>query len=350
MGRQRTGSPQPDAAAGRPARIEDIAAAAGVSVATVSRALRARPNVAPATRRRVLEAASALEYEAHPLASRLASGRTLTVGVVAPLFGTWFPHRALGGIHTVLATAGYDLLISVTNHADDRRRFLEGARSFCRRVDGIVLIDAFVGVDGDLPGVLAYSRVTSVGERLRGASSITIDNRAAARRAVEHLIESGHESIGLIAGTEIQGVPSSAPSLRRSGYRDALEAAGLTVDRRLEALADWSAGGGARAMAQLMGSARPPTAVFCMSDELAFGALRTARRAGLAVPADLSVVGFDDHELAEALGLTTMRQAVEEMGVRAAETVLGMIERDEARSDIRWEVPLVVRDSTARAG
>ncbi len=93
-----------------PTTIEDIAKAAGVSIATVSRALRNLPNVAPAPRARVLEVAARCHYELHPRASRLTSGRTWTVGVVAPLFGTWFPCRALGGINSVFARAGYDLL------------------------------------------------------------------------------------------------------------------------------------------------------------------------------------------------------------------------------------------------
>ncbi len=355
MGRQRSADPQRSSAArsgnaSRRPRIEDIARAAGVSVATVSRALRGHANVAPATRTRVLDAATALDYAVHPLASRLASGRTMTVGVVAPLFGTWFPYRALGGIHTVLASAGYDLLISGMNHPNERRRFLEGARSFCRRVDGIVMIDAFVGADGHLPEVLSDSPVVAVGERLEGASSITIDNRAAGRRAVEHLIELGHESIGLVAGIDIQGLGSSAPRLRRLGYQDALKGAGLAVDRRLDITVDWSAAGGAHAMGNLIRRARPPTAVFCMSDELAFGAIQAAHWAGLAVPGDLSVIGFNDHELAEALGVSTMRQAVDEMGVRAAETVLALIEEDEQLGHISWEVPLVARSSTGRPG
>ena len=288
----------------RRATINDIALAAGVSVATVSRALRNLPNVAPATRAKVTEAAADLQYEAHPQASRLASGRAWTVGVAAPLFGTWFPSRALGGINSVFAGAGYDLLISMMGHPEDRRRFLQGARGFCRRVDGIVLIDTFVSAEGRSARALFDRPVVAVGERLDGASSIAIDNRLAARRAVEHLIELRHERIGLIAGGQTAGLPSPVSWQRRLGYRDALRAAGIATDPRLSVETDWSAAGGAAALTALLHGPNPPTAVFCMSDEMAFGALQTARARGVAVPGDLSVIGFDDHDLAAAMGLT----------------------------------------------
>ena len=321
----------------------------GVSVATVSRALRDLPYVAPATRSRVLDAATELEYEAHPQASRLASGRTWTIGVVAPLFGTWFPSRALGGINSVFAKAGYDVLISMMTAPGDRRRFLEDARSFCRRVDGIVLIDTFVSVEGDSAGAFFDRPAVAVGERLAGASSITIDNRLAARRAVEHLIELGHDRIGLIAGPHLLALPTPVPEQRRLGYEDALRAAGLAVAPELTVNGEWTAAGGAAALSGLLQCPDPPTAVFCMSDEMAFGVLRAAVRRALNVPDDLSVIGFDDHDLAGALGLTTMRQAVDEMGVRAAATVMKLIE-GEPVSDITWDVPLMVRETTAAVG
>ena len=321
-----------------------------MSVATVSRALRNLPSVAPETRTKVIEVAAEFDYELHPQASRLASGRTSTVGVAAPLLGTWFPSRALGGINSVLSEAGYDLLISMMTTPEDRRQFLREARSFCRRVDGIVLIDTFASAEGDSADSFFNRPVVAVGERLAGAGSITVDNRLAARRAVEHLIELGHERIGLIVGPIIAELPTPVPEQRRLGYGDALRDAGLTIDPSLAVQGDGLAGGGARALSELIERPDPPTAVFCMTDEMAFGALEAARSAGMSVPGDLSIVGFDDHDLAEALGLTTMRQAVGEMGARAAEQVLARIDGRESPSDIIWEVRLVVRATTAAPG
>ncbi len=333
--------------AGARSTIKDIARVTGVSVATVSRALRGLPNVAPETRSRVKGAAKALDYEAHPQASSLVSGRTWTIGVVAPHFGTWFPFRVMGGINSVFAQAGYDMLISVMTSAEDRRSLLSDAGALCRRVDGILLIDTFVSVEADSVEDFFDRPVVAVGEQLAGASSIAIDNRNAARCAVEHLIELGHKRIGLVSGpSHLPDLPIPVPQQRQLGYRDALEAAGLGVAPELHVCVPWTAAGGVEALTQLLECADTPTAVFCMSDEMAFGVLREASRRGIAVPQELSVIGFDDHDLAETLGLTTMRQAVEEMGVRAAETVISRIDGHQV-PDIIWEVPLIVRESTA---
>lgn len=327
--------------------VNDIARAAGVSVATVSRALRGLPNVSDVTRERVREVAESYQYEAHPQAARLASGRAWTIGLVAPLFGTWFPTRALQGINSVLSTAGYDLLISLMNHPEDRQRFMDTSMSFCRRVDGIILIDTFFD-EARRDGRLEFDcPVVAVGERMHSASSIFIDNRSAARRATEHLIGLGHTRIGLIAGAEVRDFPSPVPSQRRLGYEQALRCAGLPVQERYVACGgDWSPDGGTSGLRRLLGLADPPTAVFCMSDEMAYGAMHAAQQAGIAVPDELSIVGFDDHEFSATLGLTTMRQAVHEMGINAAEAIVGLIEGSAPVSDVTWEVSLVVRSTS----
>ena len=330
--------------------IDDIAAAAGVSVASVSRSLRDLPGVGPQTRRRIIEIADEFGYELHPQASRLASGRTSTVGLAAPLFGTWFPSRALGGVHSVLAEAGYDLLIFMMSTPADRRRFLREARSFCRRVDGLILIDIFASAEGDSADAFFNRPVVAVGERLDGAASIAIDNRLASRRAVEHLIDLGHERIGVITAPERAEMSMSTSGLRRLGYEDALRGAGLTIDPTLVAAGDGSIASGIEAMSRLLSVPEPPTGVFCMSDEMAFGALRAAQNAGVPVPDALSVIGFDDHDFAAALGLSTMRQSVDEMGMTAARTVLALIEGTEPASEITWDVPLVARQTTAARG
>ncbi len=327
--------------------IVDIAREAGVSVATVSRALRDLPNVAPKTRTKVTNVAAALKYETHPQASRLASGRTQTVGVMAPLFGTWFPARALGGISTVLAQAGYDLLISLMTHLDDPQAFLREAASFCRRVDGIVLIDTALSAQGLTATSLFDRPVVALGEQLEGATSLVIDNRSAAYQAVQHLVDLVHSRIGLISGAPSEDLPHTVSHQRLEGYKAALADAGLIVDPKLRIHGDWSPKSGAVAMARLLELDHPPTAVFCMSDEMAFGALETARNAGAQVPGDISIVGFDDHDLAATFGVTTMRQGVAEMGAEAARRVLGLIGGTEQASDATFDVRLVVRSTTA---
>ncbi len=327
--------------------IDDIAAAAGVSVASVSRSLRDLPGVGPQTRKRIIDIADEFGYELHPQASSLASGRTSTVGVAAPLFGTWFPSRVLSGVHSVLAEAGFDMLVFMMSTPAERRRFLREARAFCRRVDGLILIDTFASADGDSADAFFNRPVVAVGERLEGAASLAIDNRLASRQAVEHLIDLGHERIGLITAPERAELSMSTSGLRRLGYEDALQDAGLDLDPTLVAAGDGSIASGVEAMAQLLSVAGPPTGVFCMSDEMAFGALRAAQQAGVPVPDALSVIGFDDHDFSAALGLSTMRQSVNEMGMTAARKILGLIKGPEPLDEIPWEVPLIPRQSTA---
>lgn len=327
--------------------ISDIAAAAGVSVASVSRSLRGLPGVGTQTRERIVAVADEFGYELHPQASRLASGRTSTVGLAAPLFGTWFVSRAMAGIYAVLDEAGYDLLITVMTTPADRKRFLKEARSFCRRVDGVILIDTMASAEGDSADAYFNRPVVAIGERLAGAVSIAVDNRLAARQATEHLIGLGHERIGLITAPEMSEMSMSSASQRRLGYEDALRNAGLDVDPDLAVPGDGSIAGGVAAMSRLLAIPAPPTGVFCMSDEMAFGALHAARSAGWAVPEALSVIGFDDHDFAQATGLTTMRQSVSKMGMTAARTVLALIDNSEPLGEITWDVPLVTRHTTA---
>ena len=129
-------------------------------------------------------------------------------------------------------------------------------------------------------------------------------------------------------------LPTPVTEQRRLGYEDALRAVGLPVAPELAVSSDSSATGGAAAVSTLLECSDSPTAVFCMSDEMAFRVLKATARRGMTVPGDLSVIGFDDHDLAEALGLTTMRQAVDEMGLRAAATVLALIDGSEPANDI----------------
>lgn len=330
------------------ATIEDVAREAGVSVATVSRALRGRPNVAPATRAHILRVAATLDYEAHPQASRLASGRTMTVGLVAPLFGLWYASQVMAGAESVLAAEGYDLLIHAVDTPDNRRRFLANTGAFRGRVDGLLMVDFFARPDQVTSLRQSGAPTVTVGERIEGFASVTIDNRRGAATAVRHLIELGHRRIGLITGDPIPDDLSPVPDERAAGYQAALAAAGLAADPSLECSGGLAIEGGASSITQLLALPEPPTAVFCMSDEMAMGAIGRARELGARVPEDVSIVGFDDHDLARAFGLTTMRQAVVDMGRWATTMLLEAIEGAVADPIHREaEVHLVVRQSTA---
>ncbi|MDH3753387.1 MAG: LacI family transcriptional regulator [Acidimicrobiia bacterium] len=330
--------------------IEDVARTAGVSVATVSRALRDLPNVAVSTRDRVLTAARELDYEIDPQASRLASGRTMTIGLIAPLFGTWYVDRVVNGAESVLADAGYDLLITSTRTRESLSSFFDRIRSFGRRIDGALVIDLYVhGADLARLETLGVPAVT-VGEDLGPYPSITIDNRRAGAEATRHLIDLGHRRIGLIGGSADSSFSSPVPERREQGWRDALETAGLPADPGLVVEGEFVVDGGERGLARLLSADDPPTAIFCMSDYMALGALIEARRRGIEVPRDLSIVGFDDHELSRPFGITTMRQDVDTIGTTAATVLNTLLCGDTpAVTQTVHDVTLVKRESTGPA-
>jgi LacI family repressor for deo operon, udp, cdd, tsx, nupC, and nupG len=330
---------------GRPT-IEDVAAASNVSVATVSRALRGLPNVAAETRARVRDAATALNYEVDPQASGLATGKTMTIGLVAPLFGLWYADQVVVGAESVVARDGYDLLVTSVRDVDSLDAFLQRVRGFGRRIDGALLIDLFAG--GDQLTRLAEIGVpaVSVGEDLGRWPSVTVDNEEAAATATRHLLDAGHTRIGLIGGVQHNTLSSPVPERRRRGWEAALRSAGLRADPALAVNGGFVVEGGAAGLATLLELDEPPTAVFCMSDRMALGALNEARRRGLDVPGDLSIVGFDDDDIAESFGLSTMRQPVTTIGATAAELLLGMISGEAATDEVvTLPVELIVRAS-----
>ncbi len=323
--------------------IEDVAAAAGVSVATVSRALRDLPNVAPSTREKVQLVAAEFSYVADPAAARLAAGRTGTVAVAVPMFDSWYFSKVVAGIEAVLKEANVDLLLYAITSEAERTRFLAGRGAWWRRSDALVMVD--VRIEDSEAERLARSGATivTVGSHTPHFSSITLDERAAALEAAHHLIDAGHQRIAVITG-ESHALGFRVPILRFEGAREGIVEAGLEFSDDLEVPGGFSVEGGREAMAQLMGMPEPPTAVFAMSDEMAMGALDELRRRGLRAPEDVALVGFDDNDMAELFGLTTVRQDVDTVGATAGRLVLGALaDRDAEREHIVTPTYLVIR-------
>jgi LacI family transcriptional regulator, repressor for deo operon, udp, cdd, tsx, nupC, and nupG len=327
------------------ASIEDVAKLAGVSIATVSRSLRGLPDVAPSTRDRVLAAARELDYVASPFAARLASGRSSTVALVVPFIGRWFFAEVLGAADAVLSAAGYDLLLHNLGDSAGREQFFT-VLPVRKRVDAVIVLSLALSSEEiealeslDLPiGVL--------GEPHDGFVSVRIDDIAAARNATEHLLSLGHSRIALIGGDSDDPMRFTPPHHRVIGFHDALSAAGVRFDERLERLGYFTLEGGEAAMTELLALPERPTAVFAESDEMAYGAIRAIRRAGLGVGTDIAVIGFDDHAMAEVLDLTTIRQPVAEQGAALAAGVLASLTDNRAPNDVVMETKLVVRGST----
>lgn len=328
------------------AGIVDVAARAGVSVATVSRALRGLPNVAAPTRRRVLDAAEALDYVVHPHASRLAAGRTRTIGMVVPLFTQWYFTQVVHGAESVLAAQGYDVLLYNVGGPESRERFF-ATLPFRRRVDGIILIDlALTPAEEEALGGLAEP-VTLVGSSRGRFPTVSIDNRAATTAATRHLADLGHVRIATITGSPDDQLHFTAPPERLEAHRAVLAERGLPSGPELEEPGCFTLQGGAAAMARLLPAA--PTGVVAASDEMAIGALRTLREAGLEVPGDVSVIGFDDHELAAFVDLTTISQPVVAQGEVAAGLLLDALEVVGPPRHVQLPTALVVRGTTGPA-
>jgi LacI family repressor for deo operon, udp, cdd, tsx, nupC, and nupG len=308
-----SGSGRPDGTARtrRPARpragragqpnMTDIARAAGVSMATTSRALNNLPGVAPATRERVLRVAEELSYVVSPEAAALSSGSTGRVAVVVPHLSRWFFGEMLNGIESVLRRADLDLMLYHVGEPDDRESFFRRLPAR-RKVDAVLVVGIPVSRPEQERLALMGVQVVAAGGQFAPYPYVSIDDATAGAQAVSHLV-------------------------------------------RLFARVPWGPEPGARAMAELLSLPEPPTAVFAHSDEIAFGALRTVRQAGLRVPDDLSVIGVDDHPLSAQLDLTTIGQDVLRQGQLAAQLVVDALEGKECASTL-LPTRLVPRGST----
>lgn len=332
------------------ADIEAVAALAGVSTATVSRALRGLANVSPETRDRVLAAAKELNYVVSPSASRLASGKTRSVGVVTPYIGRPFFALVLEGAEEVLRGAGYDVLLYALPDEAERMAFFD-RMPLRRRVDAVLVVT--------LPLTELQSQqfralgvpVGTVGMALDGLPHVGIDDQAAARVAVNHLVNLGHERIAMIGGGPSAHEPNPfvAPVDRTRGFRAAMTEAGLPVLPEYEVDGQYTPAGGEQAMAQLLSLPTPPTAVFAQSDRMAFGALHALRALGLSCPDDISLIGFGDHEVAASQDLTTIAQPTREQGAAAARLLLEALDGQEVASQV-LPTSLVLRASTGPPG
>ena len=332
----------------RSVTIEDVAAAASVSVATVSRALRGLDNVAHSTRQKVELAAAELGYVANPAAAKLAAGSSKTIVVAVSNIAGWFSAQVVGGVEAVLSEAGYDTQVMGVAGPEARRHFVASALQMYRRVDGLVMVD--IRLEPDEVDALRDTdiRTVTIGNSYPGLSSVRPDDISAARLAVDHLLQLGHRRIGLIEGMPDDPMRTEVSWRRREGYEQVLTRAGIVVDPDLLHTGNFSIEGGQDAMARLLALSKPPTAVFAISDEMAMGARGVAVEQGLRIPEDMSVVGFDDHPLAQTVALTTIRQDPTASGAHAARWIVEDL-RNEARNLHTHEVDveLVVRRTTA---
>lgn len=326
--------------------IRDVAAEAGVSITTVSRALNESGRVGRATRERVLNAARRLGYEPNDLARSLHGKATGTIAVLVPDITNPFFPELVKGVQEV-ATAHQKLLLLCQTSEDSEIAVQELLHLRRKRVDGVVLVGGLAAseqLDAALAGlpVVAVDRDTTVD----GSRVVRSDHRRGGRLATEHLIELGHERIAHVRGPAHLSVAQD----RHDGYREALEEAGLPYDASLVVEGGFLEEGGYDGLRALRRRRRPFTAVFCGNDLMAIGALRALENVGLAVPDEVSVVGFDDIHLASYLrpGLTTVHQPIQTLGRRAAALLIGSAMNDGQPASEVLDVHIVRRQTTAR--
>ena len=329
--------------------IHDVAARAGVSTATVSRALRGVDRVSAQTRERVLLAAAQLGYVPSPSAASLASGRTGVVGVIAPFLSRWFFAHALDGVERGLRADGLHVLLSNVGETRSSRSRLLDDQLLRRRVDAVLVLACDLAPAEVLLLEDLHVPVVTVGVDVPGWHRVGIDDVAAGRSAMEHLMELGHRWTAYVGGDRVHDVNLATAVDRRAGIRQAARAAGAPAPREL--VGDWTIAGGDAAGERLLAAARPPTAIVAASDEMAVGVLCAARRRGVRVPEELSVVGFDDHEFAVTHGLTTVSQPVDALGAAAAAVLVDVLRHGQppARRSITLPTQLVVRTSSGPA-
>jgi DNA-binding LacI/PurR family transcriptional regulator len=325
----------------------DVAARAEVSISTVSRALRGSPLVSPATTARVVQAADELHFAISRVASSLASGKLERIAVLlSGSLGTWFNGSLLDAIYAVLHDRRQELLIYRTLRPEQRDEFFATLPAR-RNADALIV--------GSLELTAAQRQrlqdlgmpLVFVNQRKAGSASVSVDDAAGAEVAAQHLVNLGHRRICYVGFAHD---PSARPSSanRLVGYRRVMTAAKVPArDQRV--ISTTRTGDGSDVVRQLLGSPRPPTALLVESDDLAIGVLAALWRLGLRTPHDMSVVGFDDHAMAETLGLTTMAQPVAELGQHAAGLALAMAAGEAPRRRvITMPASLVLRASTGR--
>lgn len=315
-----------------------------MGVGTASRALSGSPHVNTRTRQQVLDAVKRLGFLPNLMARGLVKGKTQTLGVLVPFFTKHYFLEILRGVEQAAFSRDYSLIIYNVERREQALAHLDFLGR-TRRVDGLVVI----ALSGKLVSA-AYSDglplpTACVDTRMPGAINLSVDHKKGMYLAVQHLIEVGHKSIALIDRPQdpVSGTRSRA---RQQGYEKTHQEAGLPISDSLVVVADYSHEGGYEAASRMLNLRPPPTAFACASDLQAMGALQAIRRRGLRVPRDIAVTGYHDVELAQWVGLTTVRVPAFEMGEAAVASLLEGASARPTRGLPPFRPQLVVRETS----
>lgn len=307
--------------------IRDVAERAGVSTSTVSHVVNNTRYVSEATRQRVQDAMSTLQYQPNHVASSLRSRKTRTLGVLMPNSANPYFARILAAIESASYEAGYNVIIGNANNDQREKDYLDVMRS--KQVDGVLLIST-----GNFAQSIASLQNAGVPVVLvdrpapqTDLDTVMADNHAGGYMAAHHLIQLGHRAIGCITGPD-NLITSTA---RYDGYRQALHEAGITPNDNWRTSGAFDHESGYHAALTLLQRTPRPTALFVCNDMMAIGAIRAASELGIALPDELSLVGFDNVSLSAYTQppLTTIEQPADDMGARAVQQLLARIETPE---------------------
>lgn len=330
-------------------RIEDVAAAAGVSMKTVSRVLNREPNVRAETRRRVEDTVARLQYRPNPSARSLAGQRSYVIALAYDNPSRNYLMEIQSGVLEACRAQHYNLVLAPVLFG--RSGYVEDILSLSAHfgLDGVVLIPPLTD-DQELLAALAEHGLpyASISPRVhRDRIGVTVDEHAAVCDLMQGLIELGHRRIGHILGHAAHG----ARAWRYSGYRDALAKAGIEFDPALVVEGEFTFDSGVQGAEALLALEDPPTAIFAANDDSAAGVIRVARLRGLSVPRDLSVCGFDDTPISRHIypALSTVRQPTRDMGRLATRELLDHIRDPETGGMVAIRYNLELRDSIAPA-
>jgi LacI family repressor for deo operon, udp, cdd, tsx, nupC, and nupG len=325
--------------------IQDVAKEAGVSVATVSRVLNNHPSVSAKTRAKVESVIQRLNYNPNMLGRNLRCAESRMILVLVPSISNPFYAKIVQGIEDIARRNHYNVLLCTTD-SDVERENAYLTLLHNRLADGVISMDPAVDVE-DLRRMGTQYPIIQCCEYSETDSTpfVAIDNRTAAYKAVKHLLTMGHRKVAMINSDE----RFLYARLRKEGYLKALEEFGIPVREEWLINTDLSFESGHRAMRSFLSLKDKPTAVFAVSDTLAIGALRQIKEAGLKVPDDVAVVGFDNIPFASMMNpsLTTVAQPMYEMGCEAAKMLIKRIAHPEERVEsVFLDYELIIREST----
>ncbi len=325
--------------------VYDVADKAGVSIATVSRVVNSPDKVNLETRAKVLTVIDQLGYVPKAEAAARARKSAGRIGVLAPFFTYPSFVQRLKGVANALSALPYELTIYNVDSTARRDSYVTSL-SLTRRLDGLILM-ALPFNQAIVERLVNHSLETvSIEVTHPSFSSIEIDDHTGGRLAAQYLVRKGHKRLGFIGDSELPEHAFPTSDRRLGGFRLAIQEAGLELESAHVALASHSLENARTSALRLLSKPNPPTAIFCASDTQALGALKAVKQRGMRMPDDVAILGFDDLDIADYIGLSTIRQHLEESGRLAVELLLARLEhRARPIQNIRLNLQVVERET-----